>query len=184
MASEKVLELKKQQVADVTGWFKDSIAGVIVDYKGITVEDDTKMRKELREAGIRYAVLKNTILRRAAEDAELAELNGTFKGTTAVAFSSEDYTAAARIISKYASKADSFNIKGGYIDGAAVDIATVDKLAKLPSKEVLLATLCNVLNAPVAKLARALQAVVDKQGEEAPAETSAPAEEDQPAPAE
>ena len=176
LASEKILELKKQQVAEVTDWFKGSIAGVVVDYKGISVEDDTKLRKELREANVRYVVLKNTILRRAAENAELGELNDVFKGTTAVAFSEDDYTAAARILGNYAKKVDSFSIKGGFMDGAVVDLATVEKLATLPTREVLLSMLCNVLNAPIAKLARAVQAVVDK-GEEAAPAAEAPAEE-------
>lgn len=185
MASEKVLELKKQQVADVTEWFKNSVAGVVVDYKGITVEDDTKLRKELREAGINYVVIKNTILRRAAENAELSGLNDAFKGTTAVAFSPEDYTAAARILNNFAEKNKSFEIKGGYLDGAVVDIDTVVKLAKIPGKEGLLSMLCNVLNAPIAKLARTIQALVDKQGEGAPAEEAkeeAPAQEEEAAP--
>ena len=181
MASEKILELKKQQVATVTEWFKGSIAGVVVDYKGISVEADTKLRKELREANVHYVVLKNTILRRAAEEAELGELNEVFKGTTAIAFSEDDYTAAARILSKYAKDVDSFSIKGGFMDGTVVDLATVEKLATLPTREVLLSMLCNVLNAPIAKLARAVQAVADKGGEAAPAEEAkaeeAPAEE-------
>ena len=179
LASEKILEIKKQQVAEVADWFKGSIAGVVVDYKGISVEDDTKLRKELREADVRYVVLKNTILRRAAEEAELSELNDVFKGTTAVAFSEDDYTAAARILGKYAKDVDSFSIKGGFMDGAVVDLATVEKLATLPTREVLLSMLCNVLNAPIAKLARAIQAVADKgeaPAEEAPAE-EAPAQE-------
>ena len=181
MASEKILELKKQQVATVTEWFKGSIAGVVVDYKGISVEADTKLRKELREANVHYVVLKNTILRRAAEEAELGELNEVFKGTTAIAFSEDDYTAAARILAKYAKDVDSFSIKGGFMDGTVVDLATVEKLATLPTREVLLSMLCNVLNAPIAKLARAVQAVADKGGEAAPAEEAkaeeAPAEE-------
>ena len=176
MASEKILELKQQQVATVTEWFKGSIAGVVVDYKGINVEDDTKLRKELREANVHYVVIKNTILRRAAEQAELSELNDVFKGTTAIAFSEDDYTAAARILAKYAKQVDSFSIKGGFMDGAVVDLTTVEKLATLPTREVLLSMLCNVLNAPIAKLARAIQAVADKGGEAAPAE-EAPAEE-------
>ena len=124
-------------------------------------------------------VLKNTILRRAADNAELNELNDVFKGTTAVAFSEDDYTAAARILGKYAKSVDSFSIKGGFMDGAVVDLATVEKLATLPTREVLLSMLCNVLNAPIAKLARAIQAVADKGGEAAPAEAAeeAPAEE-------
>ena len=186
MASEKILEIKKQQVNDVAGWFNDAIAGVVVDYKGINVEDDTKLRKELREANVHYVVLKNTILRRAAEQANLAELNDVFKGTTAVAFSNDDYTVAASILGKYAKNNENFSIKGGFMDDSVVDLATVEKLASLPSKEVLLGMLCNVLNAPIAKLARAVQAVVDKKGEEgdAPAEEAKAEEAPAEAPAE
>ncbi len=180
MASEKVLELKKQQVAETTDLFKNSIAGVVVDYKGITVEQDTKLRKELREANVRYTVLKNTILRMAADNAELSELKESFKGTTAVAFSPEDHTAAARILHQFASKCPTFSIKSGFLEGKAVDLATIEALAKLPSRDILLATVCNAFNAPIAALARAVQAIVDKGGVEAcePAEKEeAPAEE-------
>lgn len=180
MASEKVLELKKQQVAETTDLFKNSIAGVVVDYKGITVEQDTKLRKELREANVRYTVLKNTILRMAADNAELSELKDSFKGTTAVAFSPEDHTAAARILHQFASKCPTFSIKSGFLEGKAVDLATIEALAKLPSRDILLATVCNAFNAPIAALARAVQAIVDKGGVEAcePAEKEeAPAEE-------
>ena len=194
LASEKILELKKQQVAEVADWFKGSIAGVVVDYKGISVEDDTKLRKELREANVRYVVLKNTILRRA-DEAELGELHDVFKGTTAVAFSEDDYTAAARILGDYAKKSKTFSIKGGFMDGTVVDLATVEKLATLPTREGLLSMLCSVLNEPIAKLARAIKAVAEKDGEavpaeekaeeapaeEAPAEEAAPAAEEAPA---
>ncbi len=170
MASEKVLELKKQQVAETTDLFKNSIAGVVVDYKGITVEQDTKLRKELREANVHYTVLKNTILRMAADNADLSELKESFKGTTAVAFSPEDHTAAARILQQFASKCPTFSIKSGFLEGKTVDLATIEALAKLPSRDILLATVCNAFNAPIAALARAVQAIVDKGGAEAACE--------------
>ena len=100
MPSEKILEQKKQIVSDLADTLSSSVAGVIVDYKGISVEDDTKLRKDLREAGVKYAVVKNTILKLAAEKAELSEIDDVLEGTTAIATSAEDYTAAARILCK------------------------------------------------------------------------------------
>lgn len=178
MPSTVVLEKKKQQVADLSARIKESCAGVIVDYKGISVEDDTKLRKELREAGVVYTVVKNSILQRAAEDAGLAIDESVVEGTTAVATSVEDYVAAARILNKYAESHDNFNIKTGYLDGEIIDDAKIISLAKLPSRDVLLATVCSVFNAPIAAFARAVQAIVDK-GDAADESAEAPAEEAQ-----
>ena len=184
MPSTVVLEKKKQQVAELSARLKDSCAGIIVDYKGINVEDDTKLRRELREAGVNYTVVKNSILARAAEDAGLAIESSVVEGTTAIATSVDDYVAAARILNKYAEGHNNFNIKTGYLDGEIIDDAKIVSLAKLPSREVLLATVCSVFNAPIAAFARGVQAIVDKGGveacepetkEEAPAE-EAPAE--------
>ena len=171
MPSQAILEKKQQQVADLKEKLSNAIAGVLVDYKGISAGDDTKLRKELREAGVEYTVVKNTILRLAFEGTELTELNNVLEGTTAIAISTEDYTAAARILGNYADKNDSFNLKGGFLDGKAIDLATVTALAKLPTKEVLLATVCSAFNAPIAAFARVIKAVADKAGEgaEAPA---------------
>ena len=190
MPSSVVLEKKKQQVAALSDRLKKSCAGIIVDYKGINVEDDTKLRRELREAGVEYTVVKNSILARAAEDAGLAIDNSVVEGTTAVATSVEDYVAAARILNKFAEGHDNFTIKTGYLDGEIIDDAKIVSLAKLPSREVLLATVCSVFNAPIAAFARGVQAIVDKGGveaceptakeEEAPAEEAAPAEETAP----
>ena len=167
MPSQKVLEVKQQQVADVKAQLDGAIAGVLVDYSGISVADDTALRKELREAGVYYAVVKNTLLRRAFEGSYLADLDEMLNGTTAIAVSKDDHTAAARILCKYADGHDNFKVKAGFLDEKIVDAATVDSLAKLPSREVLLSMLCNVLNAPIASLARGLQAVADKNGEAA-----------------
>ena len=169
MPSEKVLELKKQQVADLKERLDASIAGVVVDYKGISVEDDTKLRKELREAGVEYTVVKNTLLGRAIEGTSLADMSSVLEGTTAIATSKDDYIAAARILNKYAEKSDSFSIKSGYLDGEVISLEKINSLAKLPSREVLLATVLNAFNAPIAAFARAVQAIVDKNGEAAPA---------------
>lgn len=168
MPSEKVLELKKQQVATLKERLDSSIAGVVVDYKGITVEDDTKLRKELREAGVEYTVVKNTILGRAIDGTSLADMSGALEGTTAIATSKDDHIAAARILNKYAEKSDSFKLKTGYLDGEVISLEKLTELAKLPSREVLLATVLSAFNAPIASFARAVQAIVDKDGEAAP----------------
>lgn len=172
MPSEKILDQKKKIVADLTEDLKGAVAGVVVEYKGINVEDDTKLRKELREANVKYSVVKNTLLRRAADEAELSELKDVLTGSTAIATSAEDYVAAARILCKYADKSKTFAVKSGFLEGKVIDLDTITSLSKLPSREILLATVCNVFNAPIASFARAVQAIVDKNGEgaEAPAE--------------
>ena len=168
MPSEKVLELKKQQVAALKERLDSSIAGVVVDYKGISVEDDTKLRKELREAGVEYTVVKNTLLGRAIDGTSLADMGSALEGTTAIATSKDDYVAAARILGKYADKSNSFALKAGYLDGEVISLEKLDALAKLPSREVLLATVLSAFNAPIASFARAVQAIVDKGDEAAP----------------
>ncbi len=180
MPSAKVLEAKKAIVAELSERLKNSVTGVLVNYKGINVADDTALRKELREAGVKYTVVKNTLLSRAAEDADLAGLQTTLEGTTAIATSDEDYTAAARILANYAKKSKTFEIKAGYLDGEIVDLATIDSLAKLPTREVLLANVLGAFQAPIASFARAIQAIVDDGGIEAclaKASADAPAEE-------
>lgn len=192
MPSTAVLERKKQMVADLSERIKASCAGVVVDYKGINVEDDTKLRKELREAGVEYTVVKNSILGRAAQDAGLEGIDEVLEGTTAIATSVDDYVASARILQKYADSHDNFSLKSGYLDGEIISMEKLIALAKLPSREVLLATVCSVFNAPIAAFARAVQAIVDKGGAEAcesekaekadaPAAEEAPAEETAPA---
>ena len=184
MPSAKVLEQKKQIVAELTEQLQNSVAGVIVDYKGINVADDTKLRKELREAGVKYTVVKNTLLGLAAKNVGLDDICGVLEGTTAIAISPEDHTAAARILSKFADTHKNFSVKSGYLDGKVVDTATIDSLAKLPTRDILLATVCNAFNAPIAAFARAIQAVVDKGGEAAPAAAEAEAAPAEEAPAE
>lgn len=179
MPSEKVLEAKKQAVAELVEKLNASVAGVIVEYSGVSVADDTKLRADLRAENIEYKVVKNTLLKRAADEAGLNGLDDVLNGTTAIAISNDDQVAAARVLKKFADSHDGFNIKSGYMDGAVVDIETINSLAALPPKDILLATVCNAFNAPIASFARVIQAVVDKGGEvaEAPAEEAAPAAE-------
>ena len=172
MPSQKVLEQKQQQVAELAERIENSVAGVIVDYKGITVEDDTKLRKELRENGVKYTVIKNTLIKRAAEKAELNGIDEVLNGTSAIATSEEDYVAAARILQKFADAHDNFTVKTGYLDNEVISLEKIKSLAKLPSREVLLANVLGAFQAPIASFARAVQAIVDKSGEEAPAEAA------------
>lgn len=174
MPSVQVLEQKKQVVADLVERLNGSCAGVIVDYKGINVEDDTKLRKELREAGVNYTVVKNTLLKRAIAETELNGLDAVLEGTTALATSADDYVAAARILCKFADTHKNFEVKNGFIDKEVIDVAKITGLAKLPSREILLANVLGAFQAPIAAFARAIQAIVDKDG--TPAEEAAPAE--------
>ncbi len=169
MPNAKVLEAKQAAVAAIAAKLNDSVAGVVVDYSGTSVADDTVLRKELREAGVEYTVIKNTLLKRAITGTDLEGISSVLEGTTAIAISKEDHTAAARILGKFADAHDNFKIKAGYLDGKAIDVATVESLAKLPSREVLLATVLGAFQAPMASFARAVQAIVDKNGEGAEA---------------
>lgn len=165
MPSAKILEVKKAEVAAIAERLQGACAGVIVDYKGINVADDTVLRKELREAGVEYTVTKNTMIELAIKGTELEGLSDCLAGTTALATSKDDYVAAARILAKFANTHKDFTIKSGFLDNEVISLDKIDSLAKLPSREVLLATVCNAFNAPISAFARAVQAIVDKGGE-------------------
>lgn len=171
MANEKVLQEKQALVDELSQKLNGAVAGVIVEYKGISVADDTLLRRKLREAGVDYSVVKNTMLRRAADKAGLEGLDDILKGTTALAVSAEDPVAAAKILCEQAKKDENFKVKAGFLDGAVIDIARVTELSKLPSREGLISMLLSVLTGPVRGLAVALNAIAEKQGEgaEAPA---------------
>ena len=165
MPNAKVLEQKQKIVEELKGKIDAAVTGILVDYRGINVADDTALRKELRENGVDYFVVKNTLLSRAIEGTDLEGMKSVLEGTTAIALSNEDYAAPARILSKLADKSETFNIKAGFIDGAIADLDTIGAIAKLPSREVLLATVVGAFQAPIAAFARAVQAIVDKNGE-------------------
>ncbi|WP_295084828.1 50S ribosomal protein L10 [Ruminococcus sp.] len=168
MPSNAVLEAKKAKVEKLTEIIKNSVSGVLVDYKGINVEEDTKLRKELREAGVNYFVEKNTMLLRAFKECGIEGFEEALNGTTALAVSNDDQTAPARILGKFAEKAgdEKFNLKAGYIEGEVYDQAGVVALSKIPSKDTLLAQLVGSLQGPLQKLAATLNAVADKKKEE------------------
>lgn len=183
MPSQKILEQKQQIVSDIRARLDQSVAGVIVDYKGISVANDTKLRKDLRAAGVEYTVLKNTLLKLALKDSNLESLSSVLEGTSALATSESDLVAAAKILEKFSTDSrGKFAIKAGYVEGKCLDADGVAALAKLPSKEILLATVLGTLNAPIAALARCINAIAEKKGGPAE-EEAAPAAEAETAPA-
>ena len=169
MPSKIILEQKQQAVADLVAKLQNSVSGVLVNYQGITVEDDTAMRKALREAGVKYMVVKNTLTGRACDAVGYGDMKQYLNGMTAIAISESDAVAPAKVLKKYAEKVESFKILAGYLDGAVIDEATVNALADIPSKEVLVAKFLGSIQSPLYGLAYALQAIIDKNGEEAPA---------------
>lgn len=156
MPSDKILEKKKKQVDEISSALKNSCVGVLLNYKGINVEDDTKLRKQLRDSGCSYKVIKNTILSRAFEAAGIEGMQDYLKGTTALAYSEDDYVTGPKILSEYAKKLESFEIKGGFIDGGVVTDTQINALAKLPPKEVLVAQALGGLNSPIQGFANVL----------------------------
>ncbi len=194
MPSQKVLENKKAIVAQLTERFQNAQAGVLADYRGLTVEQDTALRVKLREAGVEYTVLKNNLTRFAANAAGLEELDPILHGPTAVATSVDDVVAPAKVLVDFAKDNEALELKGGFVNGKVISLDEVKVYAAIPSKEVLISKMLGSLQSPISKLARTLQAIVDeeaapgkKAAEEAPAEAAAPAEEApaaDPAPAE
>ena len=169
MPSAKILEAKKAYVAELNTKIAGSLAGVVVSYNGISVADDTKMRKELREAGVEYMVVKNTMLRRAVAGTQYEAIAEYFKGDTAIALSAEDPAAAARILCKYqdGDKSKKFVVKAGFMEGKAMNAAETNAIAKLPNREGMLSMFAGALTSTLSGLAVAMQAYADKQEEPA-----------------
>lgn len=165
--SEATIAKKAAIVEEVSAKFKESASVVVVDYRGLTVDEVTRLRKQLREAGVEMKVIKNSILSRAAEAAGLEGMGEVFTGPTAVAFSNEDVVAPAKIINDFAKDAKALEIKGGIIEGKVSSLEEVIALAKLPNREGLLSMLLSVLQAPVRNVAYAINAVAEKDGDAA-----------------
>ena len=176
MPNAKVLSEKQAIVADLTEKIKGAASGVLVDYKGITVAEDTALRAEMRKNGVDYAVVKNTLTRFAVKNAGLEELSSVLEGTTSLAVSATDPVAPARVVSEFSKKmnGEKFIVKAGFVDGKVISVDEVKALADLPSKEVLLSMLLSAMQGPVrglavsldatiSGLARALQAVADQK---------------------
>ncbi len=161
------VELKQPIVDEIKGYAADAKAAVLVDYRGLTVEQDTKLRRKLREAGVVYKVYKNTMLVRAFEGTDFEQLDKDLEGPTAIAFSAEDETAPARILSEFAKEAEDLQFKSAVVGGTYYDEAGIQTLAKIPSRDVLVSKLLGSLQSPVTNLARVLNQIAEKGGETA-----------------
>ena len=181
MPSANVLEQKKQVVAQLVETLKSAQAGVLVDYRGITVEQDTQLRAKLREAGVEYKVVKNTLTRFAAKEVGFEALDEQLNGPTALAISTTDAVAPAKVISDFAKEVEALQIKAGFVDGKVISLDEVKTLASTPSREVLIAKIMGSLNAPISKLVRTLQARVYNGVEPAEIGAAAPVADEAPA---
>ncbi|MCL2014020.1 MAG: 50S ribosomal protein L10 [Oscillospiraceae bacterium] len=159
MPSDKVLKEKQEFVKMLTEKLEKAVSIVLVDYKGIDVETDTRMRKELRESGVDYFVVKNTLLKFAVNETGLEELGSVLAGTTSIAISNDDVATPAKIIMKYVDEMKTvISVKAGAVEHKAVDAAAVKDIAKLPSKEILVAMLLRGMSAPISGMANVLNA--------------------------
>ena len=163
--SEAIIAKKAEQVELIAEKMKAAASIVVVDSRGLTVEQDTNLRRSLRESDVEFKVIKNSILIRAAEKAGLEDLKELFVGPSAVAFSNEDVIAPAKVISDFAKDAEALEIKGGSVDGKFTSVEEINALAKLPNKEGMLSMLLSVLQAPVRNFAYAVKAVAEKDEE-------------------
>lgn len=187
------VELKQPIVTAIAEDIKDAQSVVLVDYRGLTVAQDTALRKELRDAGVVYKVCKNTMMRRAFEGTEFAGLDEYLEGPSAIAISKEDATAPARILCKFAKTAQALELKGGVVEGTVYDVAALTEISKIPSREELLSKLLGSMQSPITNLARVLNQIAEQGGasegveaaeetaEEAPAEAAEEAAEEAPA---
>ena len=173
MPNAQVLSEKQAVVAALTEKLNKSVAGVLVDYAGITVAEDTELRRKAREANVDYAVVKNTLLRRAADNSGLGDLDPLFNGSTALAVSNDDAVAPAKVICEFAKKLDNhFEVKGGFMDGKVLSLDEINALAAIPALPVLRAQVLGTMLAPISSLAVVIKAIAEKLGapaEEAPA---------------
>ena len=161
------VELKQPIVAEISELLNGAASAVVVDYRGLTVAQDTELRKQLREAGVTYKVYKNTMIKRAAEGTDFAALDPDLEGPTAIAVSKEDATAPARILAEFAKKADKLEIKAGVVEGTYYDATGIAAIASIPSREVLLGKLLGSIQSPITNFARVLNQIAEQQGAEA-----------------
>ena len=177
------VELKQPIVEEISATIKDAASVVVVDYRGLTVAEDTQLRKQLREAGVTYKVYKNTLVSRAVEGTDFESLRDVLEGPSAFAVSADDATAPARILAKFAKTAPKLEIKAGVVEGTYYDAEGMKAIASVPSREELLSKLLGSLQSPITNLARVLNHIAENGGasdaavEAAPAAEEAPAEE-------
>lgn len=174
------VELKQPVVQEIADHVDGAQSVVVVDYRGLTVAQDTQLRKELREAGVVYKVYKNTLMRRAFEGTDFAALDPVLEGPSAIAISKDDATAPARILAKFAKTADALEIKAGVVEGGFYDAEGMKAISAVPSREELLGKLLGSIQSPITNFARVINQIAEQGGaancEAAPAE-EAPAEE-------
>lgn len=187
MPSAQILEQKKQIVEDMIAKLRGAAAGVFVDYCGLTVEEDTELRKKFREAGVEYKVVKNTLTSRAAKEVGFEALNPILNGPTALALSVDNPVAPAKVISEFAKKHEALEVKAGFMDGAIISLDEIKALADTPTRDELLAKMMGSMKSPISGLARLLNTIVEggveladlaaKKAAEAASAEEAPAEE-------
>jgi len=168
------VELKQPVVQEISKAIEGAQSVVLVDHRGLTVQQDTELRKQLREAGVTYKVYKNTMMNFAFKGTDCEGLSDLLNGPSAIAVSKDDATAPARILCEFAKKAPKLEVKGGVVEGKVVDVAAINEVAQIPSREVLLGRLFGSFQSPIASFARIVKQIAEKDGEAAPAE--APAE--------
>ena len=159
------VELKKPVVEEISELLNGAATAVVVDYRGLTVAEDTELRKQLREAGVVYKVYKNTMINFAIKDTEFADLAQHLEGPTAIAVCKDDATAAARVLAKFAKTAEALEIKGGVVDGIDYDAVGIGQIASIPSREVLLSKLLGSMQSPVTNFARVIKQIAEKNEE-------------------
>mgnify|MGYP003091315986 FL=1 len=161
------IELKQPVVQEITDLLNGAATAVVVDYRGLTVEQDTRLRKSLREAGVTYKVYKNTMIRLATKGTEFEALDPDLEGPTALAVSKDDATAAARVLFNFAKTADKLELKAGIVEGVYYDTNGIKTIAAIPSKEELLGRLLGSMQSPITNFARVLNQIAEKTPAEA-----------------
>ena len=153
------VELKTPIIDEIKGYISKASAAVIVDYRGLTVEEDTRLRKSLREAGVVYKVYNNTYLKRAFEGTDFAQLDENLEGPTAIAFGVDDATAPARVLAEFAKTCDRLEFKAGVVEGTYYDAKGIQVIASIPSREVLISRLLGSLQSPITNFARVIKQI-------------------------
>ena len=161
------IEIKQPIVDEIKAKVESAVTVVLVDYRGLTVEQDTKLRKELREAGCEYKVYKNTLMKRAFEGTDFAQLDDLLDGPSAIAISKEDATAPIRILNNIAKEADAMEFKGAVVEGTFYDVDGVKSLANIPSREELISKLLGSIQSPISNFARVIKQIAEKKESEA-----------------
>lgn len=161
------VELKQPIVDEISEKIKDAQSVVLVDHRGLTVEEDTRLRKQLREAGVVYKVYKNTLMKRAFNGTEFEDLSKHLEGPSAIAISKEDATAPARILAKFAKEAPALELKAGMVEGTYYDVNGIKSLASIPSREELLSKLLGSMQSPITNFARVIDQIAKSKEAEA-----------------